>query len=161
MQERRKLVRRRADRELLEKLREQASPIAGNDVSAIKAVERDRRRAIRHECKVHIKMVIRCAAGLSDEWSVDEFEVKGRLLDLSIEGAAVLTKQNFEVAQQLRLTILVPDGDPIATTGTVRWVKSVPKKNAFASGVKFKGLSDDGLKTIKAFLDRLDTMGTS
>ena len=159
MQERRKFVRRHADRELFEKPREQEAPIASNDVSGIKAAERDRRRTIRHECKVHIKMVIRCAAGLSDEWSVDELEVKGRLLDLSIEGAAVLTKQNFDVAQQLRLTILVPDGGPIATTGTVRWVKSIPKKNAFASGVEFKGLSDEGLKTIKAFLDKLDAMG--
>lgn len=144
---------------MFEKLRERAAPSANGGVSRVQATERDRRRTIRHQCKVHIKMVIRCAAGLSDEWSVDELEIKGRLLDLSIEGAAVLTKQNFDVCQQLRLTILVPDGGPIATTGTVRWAKSIPKKNAFASGVEFKGLSDEGLKIIKAFLDKLDAMG--
>ena len=156
-EERRKTVRREADRELLKKAHLAA---AGADdrqgPDAQKAAERLRRRAIRHNCKVGIQMVIGHASGYSDDWSVDSVKIGGRVLDLSAGGASLFTKQSFETGQQLRLIVQLRDGSKIGTNGTVRWVKEVPQRHGYASGVEFGEVPGKDRKKIAKFLTELD-----
>ncbi len=101
-------------------------------------------------------MLIGHAAGHADAWSVDAIKVNGRVLDLSGGGASLFTKQAFETGQQLRLTIKLRDGTLINTNAAVRWVKTVPQKGAYASGVQFEHVSDKDRKKITKFIAELD-----
>jgi len=155
-EERRNTVRREADRELLKKAHLAAAGTDHRGPDAQKAAERMRRRAIRHNCKVGIQMVIGHAAGYSDDWSVDSVKIGGRVLDLSDGGASLFTKQSFETGQRLRLTVQLRDGSKIDTNGTVRWVKEVPQRHGYASGVEFGEVPAKNRKKIAKFLTELD-----
>jgi hypothetical protein len=121
-----------------------------------KEAKRERRRAIRHQCRVHIEMLIRCASGLSGDQTTNTLDVKGRLLDLSTEGAMLHTKQDFAIGQELRLTIFLPGHPAVVATASVRWCKPLPEKEKeFASGALFLALSKDGLNVIQGFLEEL------
>lgn len=115
---------------------------------------RERRRAIRHRCKVYVGMTIQICLG--ENWSQDFLEVKGRLLDLSTGGAKVFTKECFEKGLQLRLRILMPGQSEVPVEGRVCWNKPIPAKNGFATGVKFRQLADESACAIDAFLATLD-----
>ena len=155
-QERRKAVRRQADRDLLLKVEKLISLVDRRGGDDAKERERQRRRTIRHNCKVGIDMLIGHAAGYSDTWSVDAVKVKGRVLDLSTGGAALYTKQPFDTGQELRLTIVLPEGGTVNTHATVRWVKAMPEKQAYASGVQFVHVTDADQALIEGFLAELD-----
>jgi len=156
MQERRKSARRRADKELLDRVRQLEAMAERRGAPEGKELQRARRRAIRHTCKVDIDMLIGHAAGFSDEWSVDAIKIEGRLLDLSPGGASLLTRQQFGIGDELLLAIQLRDGSLINTRATVRWVKSVPEKGAYASGVQFGHVSDKDHANIEKFLKELD-----
>ena len=114
----------------------------------------ERRRAIRRQCKVYVGMTIQvCIAG---DWSDDSFEVNGRLLDINTSGAKFFTKEDFEKGQQLRLRILMPGQPEVLTEALVCWDKPIPDKNGFATGVKFRKLTDESASAIDAFLATLD-----
>ncbi|HPO15032.1 MAG TPA: PilZ domain-containing protein [Candidatus Hydrogenedentes bacterium] len=122
-----------------------------------KEIKRERRRVIRHQCRVHIEMLVRCESGYTGDRTTNTVEVKGRLLDLSVEGAMLHTKQNFSVGQELRLTIFLPDRPAVVTTASVRWCKPMPGKvEEFASGALFLTVSREGLSVIEAFLKELE-----
>lgn len=156
MQERRRLVRRQADKELLKKVQELQTTGGRRDADGSKEMERRRRRVIRHNCRVRIEMLIGMRSGNSDTWSVDAVKLKGRVLDLSVGGASLFTKQPFETGQELRLGVNLPDGSEINTHATVRWVKAVPEKDAYASGVQFMHVSAKDSKKLVKFLEDLD-----
>lgn len=147
-------MRRHADRELLAKLKELQEQIDRRSEGGREA-NRKRRRAIRHNCKVVIELPIGHSAGGGD-WSVDSVKIDGRVLDLSAGGASLFTKQNFEPGQKLRLRIKLQQGADIMAHATVRWVKAVPEKHAYASGVQFEKVADDDERRIEAFLAELD-----
>ncbi len=151
MEERRKLVRRKADRELLEWVRQHRAGVEAREQ------RHEKRRAIRHTCKVTIELIMAYSSGRSNDWSVDSVEVKGRLLDLSENGAALMTRERFETGQELRLGIHLPSGTTINTVATIRWTKAVPEKGACASGVQFKHVADRDRQLITEFLKELDT----
>jgi len=159
LQERRTFVRRAADREPAQRLEGSEATAKGGEASERKEVERERRRTIRRSCKVQIEMMIGHAAGFADSWSVDSLEIKGRILDLSIEGAKLFTqlftKQILEVGQELRLAIHLPTGATITTNATVRWVKAIPQKEAYMSGVQFVHLTQRDHKKVVGFLKEL------
>lgn len=160
LQERRKLVRRKADKELWQRICELEAIVDRRTVGASKDAKRNRRRAIRHNCKVGIQMLIGHAAGGSDDWSVDAIKIKGRLLDLSTGGASLFTKERMDTGQELRLAIELPDGPVVQTTAVVRWVKHVAEKGGYASGVQFGHVPGKEQKHIAKFLDELDaTLG--
>lgn len=119
--------------------------------------KRERRRIIRQQCRVHIEMIVRCSAGATNDWSVNTIDVKGKLLDLSDEGAMLFTKQAFMEEQALRLTIYLPDEAPVATIVNVRWCKALEDKGGNASGVRFRKVSPEALAAIKHFLTRLQS----
>jgi len=153
-EERRRTVRRQADRDLQQQVERLLSLIErrGGD----EAKGRQRRRIIRHNCKVGIEMLIGRAVGFSNDWSVDAVKVRGRVLDLSPGGASLYTKQPFETGQQLRLAVTLPEGGALNTHATVRWVKAMPERKAYASGVQFTHVSDADRKLVEEFLAELD-----
>lgn len=145
------MVRRQADRDLLNKL-QLAQGVKDQD----KESRRKHRRAIRHNCEVRIALQLTHAAGNADVWEATEHPVKGRILDLSAEGCQLFVGQALEIGQKLSLVIALRTGHKIQTRGTIRWTKAVPQKNGFASGVQFSGLSAKDEKHIVAFLNELD-----
>jgi len=154
--ERRGIVRREADRKLLLKVEKLIALVDRRGGDDAKERERQRRRTIRHNCKVGIDMLIGHAAGHSDTWSVDAVKVKGRVLDLSTGGASLYTKQPFDTGQELRLTIMLPEGGTVNTHAIVRWVKAMPEKQAYASGMQFVHVTDADQALIEGFLTELD-----
>ena len=152
--ERRKQHRRTEDatvRKELAELRQQLQEDSGQ-----KELRRKRRRAIRHICKVHIALRIAHATGDSHDWVLNEYPIKGRILDLSAEGCSVFTKDQLDMGQELNLAISLQNGSPIRTVSIVRWTKAIEAKNGFAAGVQFVHIEDKGPKRIRKFLDTLD-----
>jgi c-di-GMP-binding flagellar brake protein YcgR len=97
------------------------------------------------------------SSGNLDTWTVDSYKVPGRLLDLSPGGAALFTEQRFETGQDLQLAITLRDGSNINAKAVVRWVKMIPEKGGYASGVQFTQVSSKDQVRIAEFLTELDT----
>lgn len=158
-QERRKSVRRQNDRDLREEL-QSLRKLASEKSAQSKETERARRRSIRHSCQVRIDQVFGYSTGGADAWNEESVRLKGRLLDLSAGGASLFTKERLETGHELRLAIELRDGARIHTAAEVRWVKNVPEKGGYASGVKFRRVSDSDAKLLRNFMNELDeTMG--
>ncbi len=145
------MVRRQADRDLLARLQ-----LAQGEKDPGKETRRKQRRAIRHNCEVRIALRLSHAAGGSDIWEATEHPIKGRILDLSIEGCQLFVGQPLEIGQELSLVIALRTGHRVETPGVIRWTKAVPQKNGFACGVQFSPLKPKDEKHIMAFLKELD-----
>ncbi|HOQ31279.1 MAG TPA: PilZ domain-containing protein [Candidatus Hydrogenedens sp.] len=160
MQERRKFIRRQADRDLLQRYQalydriQQLETMANADES--RELRHKRRRTIRHLCHVRIGLPIGFQSGRDDIWTVEQLPIKGRLLDLSAEGCALFTHQTFDIGQSVNLNIEVSGGRHIKATGIVRWTKQLPEKGGYATGVQFNRMGEDDQKILHYFLDELD-----
>ncbi len=53
-------------------------------------------------------------------------------------------------------TVELRDGTRIHANAVVRWIKAVPQKGAYASGVQFMQVTDKDRKHIRRFLHELD-----
>lgn len=153
MEERRKIVRRQADRDLLE--RSSGPPDRRVDPDT-KAYRHKRRRAIRHNCRVQITLNLKHSSGYSDTWSESKHKVPGRILDLSGDGCSVFSEHGLEIGQSLGLKIQLRDAAIIESPGVVRWTRGVDQKNGFASGVQFVNPPAKTVKQIEKFLKELD-----
>jgi len=160
VQERRKFIRRQADRDLLQRYQtlidrvHQLESMA--DAEERRELRHKRRRNIRHLCHVRIGLPIGFRSDRDDMWTVEQLPIKGRLLDLSAEGCAVFTHQNFDIGQNINLNIEVSGGRHIKATGLVRWTKQLPDKGGYASGVQFQKISANDINVLNHFLDELD-----
>lgn len=160
--ERRRFVRRQADREVLQRLRqlEQHVQAAVHDGSASTEMAEEkrrlRRRAIRHNVAVHIATEVGFRSGVHDTWTVEDLPVKGKILDLSPTGCALFTTQMLDVGTNLKLIIQLQSGAKIAARGIVRWTKAIDARGGFASGVEFTAVSDKDRRMIDKFLQELD-----
>jgi len=158
--ERRKTVRRHADRELLKRVAELQSMLDRRGESGAESKRESaghaRRQIIRHNCKVAIAVKVGVSSGYGDTWDVASVRVKGRILDLSTGGASLFTEQRFETGQELALVIRLRDGEDIHANSTVRWVKMVPQKGGYASGVQFTHMSDKDRRLLGKFLTELE-----
>ena len=155
MEERRKGIRREADQDLLDQLRDLQDRLE-QSAGPGKEAKRARRRTIRHNCKVNIEMLISHSAGLSDTWSTDSMRVSGRVLDLSLHGASLFVKQSMDTGQPLRLSVDLR-GDAVIHAGAeVRWVKAIPEKGGYATGVQFDQVSARDQTALSRFLQELD-----
>ncbi len=152
--ERRKALRRQADRELLKGA---DGPQDRRVDQESKAYRHKRRRAIRHNCGVRIALKLEHRGGTRlDTWSVEEHPVNGRILDLSHEGSSIFTGQQIEIGQALSLVLTLQNAEEVKTAGLVRWSKHIPDRRGFASGVQFEDLPKPARKKIEVFLDYLD-----
>jgi len=154
-EERRRSIRRQADRDLTQRfqaLQAQASEQDSRDL------RHKRRHAIRHNCRVHIALKIGHSVGRGplDTWTVSEFPLKGRILDLSAEGCSVFCGQQLDVGSELNLIIALRDNAQIKTNGIVRWNKGIRQHNGYACGVQFQRIQEADRRRIQAFLEELD-----
>ena len=159
IQERRQTLRRQADRELWARLDEaqQAPPAQDPRGDAwTKENRHRRRRAIRHNCSVHISLEIKYRTGALDTWSVEQHAIKGRLLDLSADGASLFTAQPLEIGQAVSLIIGLQDNRQIQAKGVVRWTRGIEKRNGYGSGVQFAVISAQDRKKVTDYLSELD-----
>lgn len=78
------------------------------------------------------------SAGYSGQWAVGVVDIEGWVLDLSVGGATLFAKQNFEIGQKLRLSIKTCDGIKIAANAVVLWGNAVPDKDGFVAGVQLE-----------------------
>ena len=101
-------------------------------------------------------MQVGFSSGASDMWSVHSIPIKGRILDLSTGGASLFTKDSFQTGQELALAIKLHDASEIHAKASVRWIKSVPEKGGYASGVQFVHVADKDASKIQRFLKDLD-----
>ncbi|MCX8064277.1 MAG: PilZ domain-containing protein [Candidatus Hydrogenedentes bacterium] len=160
MEERRKLIRRQADRELiqrynalLQRVQQLEAMLKGEENHELR---HKKRRIIRHVCHIRIGMPVGYMSDRDDTWHIDHLNIKGKLLDLSSDGCAIFTHQQFNIDQQLNVIIEVSGGRLIRTVGSVRWTKHIPEKGGYASGVKFIKVNKDDINTLNCFLDELD-----
>ena len=116
-----------------------------------------RRRAIRHNCAALIHLNMQYAAGGPvDTWQDASIKIKGRVLDLSAGGASLFTHERFEIGQPLRLTIILSDNVQINVGGQTRWVKAIPEKQGYTSGIQFQNATENDRVLIARFLNQLD-----
>ena len=154
-QERRRFVRRAADREIYNQLQHFRELSAGE---VNREQRHKRRRAIRHTCTVRISVQVGVRHGAGD-WCMTDHPVAGRLLDLSADGCQLFTRDIHEVGTQMSLLISLQTGEDIRAVGVVRWSKGVPEKKGYALGVQFTRADNDAQARIEAFLDYLDRTG--
>ena len=159
MEERRKLARRRQDREWLARLQElESGALAGQrrEDGQDREQRHLRRRAIRHECKVRIVLDVAHSSGNLDTWTQSRYHVKGRMLDLSVDGASVFTREALTIGQAVGLEIAIQQGDVFQVRGQVRWSKGVDQRDGFASGVQFERITPHDRQRIGKYLCHLD-----
>lgn len=155
-QERRKYVRREADRELANQLRHLREQVGGD---ANREARHKLRRAIRHTCTVKINIQVGVKHGGASDWSLTDHPVAGRLLDLSADGCQLFTRDLLDIGAQMSLLITLQTGEDIRAVGVVRWNKSAPEKKGYAVGVQFTRADHDAKARIQAFLEHLDRTG--
>lgn len=118
------------------------------------------RRAIRHSCKVVLSIEFRHQPEGSDEWVVSRQEIKGRVLDLSEDGAAFFIKYPATTNQLFPFRINIYDGSHIEGQGEVRWVKQKESAKGYTVGVQFSQIDNANLDKVFSFLRELDnTLG--
>lgn len=154
--ERRKFVRRAADRELMNQL-QHFRELMASDVN--RDQRHKRRRAIRHTCAVKINVQVGFRHGNAEDWNMTDHPVAGRLLDLSADGCQLFTRDMLDIGTQMSLLITLQSGEDIRAVGVVRWNKGVPEKKGYALGVQFTRADHDAQHRIQAFLDLLDRTG--
>jgi hypothetical protein len=157
MQERRKITRRQADRELAGRMQQMETT---GDSDMDKERRHLYRQAIRHNCTLQVAIRFKHTMGNSDVWSASEQGIKGKLQDLSDNGAMVVTEHQLEIGQELSLRVKLRTGGEVNAIGAVRWTKLVEHAKFFASGVQFTQLADSDGKRLRSFLtEMIKTVG--
>lgn len=149
MEDRRRYLRRENDRALLTRLRELEANYDRREHA--QSIDHARRRAIRHNCVVSVGFDI------SGSESVEGLgTLNGRVLDLSVGGASIFTHERLELGRRIALAIRLYDASHIDLRAVVRWVKAIPDKEGFVSGVQFMDVSGVEQSKILVFLRELD-----
>lgn len=153
MEERRKSIRRQHDRELLARYQ---ALLAQQGEEPGKEARKRRRWAIRHNCKVKVGLEMSQRRGLSDTWTPAEHAVKGRILDLSLEGCSLFTRGPIDIGQRLHLVLQLQEHETVDTRGVARWTKAIPAREGYATGVQFETLSAKAQNDVMRFLKEMD-----
>ncbi len=154
-QERRSVVRRKADRELFD-LVEKKTGVKPDQLVR----ERKLRRAIRHTCKATIDIDVKHSVGQTGHWETDKHQLKARVLDLSEGGASLFSKHDLRQGTRCRVGIKLYDGKSVEADAEIRWNSPKPQKEGFALGVQFTEIDDKNRKRLSKFLTDLDnTLG--
>jgi len=151
-EERRKLARRQADRELHQQLQILRDRRHGSEEED----RQRRRRAIRHHCAVSLAIRIGYSSGTREAMTYNTQNVKGRILDLSPTGCAVFTRESLPIGTEIGLNIHLDTGNDIPARGTVRWTKGVNAREGFACGIEFQKLQPREQEHITKFLKYID-----
>jgi hypothetical protein len=154
MEERRKGLRRSQDIALLEaynRLKQRLGNSTENEVH-----RKLTRRAIRHHCTAKIARTGPTFSQSEDVWSPVTLAVKGRVLDLSLNGCSIFTKDSFDIGQSVDITITLEKIGDVRARAAARWGKALPEKGGYATGFQFQNLSGDDSRRVAAFLERME-----
>lgn len=151
--ERRKTMRRQADRDLLARF-DEAQQRSTGDMS--REQRHLRRRAIRHSCQASIALRVATSYGGADTWTLSEQPIPGRLIDLSVDGCSIFSPNQMDIGDRLGLTINLLKGQPIQCLGVVRWTKAIVARNGYANGVQFTEVSIENQSKIDGFLKEVE-----
>ena len=151
--ERRKFLRRQADRDLLAKLEELQQQGSGGMSREQRHL---RRRAIRHNCQATLALRVATSYGHSDTWMPSDYPIPGKLIDLSVDGCSVFSPHKLDTGDRLALAINMPKGSRIQCEGIVRWTKAVAERNGYANGVQFTEMPGESRARLEAFLKKLE-----
>ena len=155
MEEKRSLVRRQADREVIEFIERKTGSSPAQLVR-----QRRLRQAIRHTCKAVVNLDISYKAGSSEEWTTDTQTLRGRVLDLSEDGILLFTKYELKPGAEFKLGVKIYDGSTIQAQARVRWSKYKEAKDGYATGAEFTQVGEKNMGRLKTFLKELDaTLG--
>lgn len=158
MEERRVTLRRESDRQRAGEA-DQASEVMTKTQD--KQHKRALRHAIRHTCKAVLDIEFSHKNDENDEWVTSCQKIKGRVLDLSHEGAAFFVRHAATANQRFNFRIDLFDGSNIKGQAEVRWIKQQDSAKGYSVGVKFSSIDDTNLNRINTFLRELDaTLGT-
>ncbi len=155
MEEKRSLVRRQADRDVIELIEAKTGSKPAQLVR-----DRKLRQAIRHTCKAVIKLDISHKSHELDDWTTDQQTLRGRVLDLSEGGASIFTKYELKPGAEFLLGVKIYDGTTIEAKAKVRWSKFKQAKDGYATGAEFTQVDRKNTARLKTFLKELDaTLG--
>ena len=132
-----------------------------DDLAGGKLKKRKRRRAIRHTCRAKLDIEIQIQSGGSSEWTTSQKKIKGRVLDLSEEGASLFIKYPVAAEQVFHLAIELDSSKTVDVQAQVRWIKQQESHQGYSIGVRFTHVDPAAYDELHAFLDNLDaTLGT-
>ena len=91
--------------------------------------------------------------------------LKGRVLDISREGAGLVTEVTaehpIEVNREIDLGMVLSDGSIIDTRAEVRWVRRDPGRMGYSTGVRFTHVDPANRTKLEQFIAELDeTLGS-
>ena len=155
MDERRSLVRRKADRELAELIEKKTGVRPAQLVR-----ERKLRQAIRHTCKAVLEVDISHTPGDSEYTTTESHSLRGRVLDLSPGGVFLFTKYELKPGAQFKVGVKIYDGSTIEALAEVRWSKYKEAKGGYATGAEFISIDENNQRRLDTFLSELEaTLG--
>ena len=155
MDERRSLVRRKADRELAELIEKKTGVRPAQLVR-----ERKLRQAIRHTCKAVLEVDISHTPGDSDYTTTESHSLRGRVLDLSHGGVFLFTKYELKPGAQFKVGVKIYDGSTIEALAEVRWSTYKEAKQGYATCAEFVNIAEKNQRRLDTFLADLEaTLG--
>ncbi|MDQ1257644.1 MAG: PilZ protein, partial [Candidatus Hydrogenedentes bacterium] len=128
----------------------------GGRAAANEEARRKRRHVIRHDCKAVVEMQVGFALPGEKQNVSNAVRSKARVLDLSIQGASLFTKEQFAPELNIQVVVTLKNGKQVTPKAVVRWVKPIPDKGGFAMGVQFLSIPTAELEHFRKFLIELD-----
>ncbi len=151
MEERRKTLRREADREMQRMVERFSKKPAAEAIR-----DRQLRRAIRHSCRAVVTMEIQHAVGGTGSIQSHRQPIPVRVLDLSKGGASIFSKHPMAHGEIFDIAIKTKDDRNIEAKAEVRWTKHKESKGGYAVGIAFTYVDTSSMEKLTAFLDDLD-----
>jgi len=154
LEERRKEVRRKEDRQLLELFER----LTGKKPTHLLR-RRKKRRVIRRICDAKFVMESDQAPQGGVPAESTQREIACQLLDLSETGAMVFAKNGLGVGWKCRFVMQLFNADEglIEATAEVRWSQRKDAKQGYAMGIQLSGMDERNQQRLKDFLAKLDS----
>ena len=116
----------------------------------------ERRKPVRRTVRETFEATIRSLLKEEDEHG----PLKGRVFDISKEGAGLVTEvtaeQPIEVNREIDLRMVLSDGATIDTRAEVCWVRTEPGRKGYRTGVRFTHIDPAHRAKIEQFIAELD-----
>lgn len=122
------------------------------DLKIERDIKKERRHAVRHQCRVLIETVFRFSEGFSNHWTEDIAEVRGMLVDLDLDGVKLFTKRQLTDGQELRLTLALPSEPNFVARANVSSSRLIEDKGGYVAKAKFIDLPPIDRMRIDRFL---------
>ena len=115
-----------------------------------------RRRTVRRRSKVTVDL--RSGGRRKHDASpiLDEHLMRGRLIDLSAQAAAVFMKTRLHIGEALALTLTLGNGSPLRMVGEVIALKKVAKQGGYLATISLLCPNHEHRTAINRFLAEIE-----